>query len=134
MASCSLPHEVFDKNPGNGCQGDAADEHVANIVSRGARSHRCFVVFGSDWTFVRVHRTLLIHENRRKNPNTANGLRSPPTRESPLQWPAQSCASYARNTGPAETFRGRRPIARSSLAGSGFRLGPAGHGGGVAHE
>src|SRR3984957_4471701 len=79
MASCSLPHEVFDKNPGNGCEGDAADEHVANIVSRGARSHRCFVVFGSDWTFVRVHRTLLIHENRRKTPTrlTASGRRQP---------------------------------------------------------
>ena len=32
-----------------------ADEHVADIVSRRARSHGRFVVFGYDWTFVRVH-------------------------------------------------------------------------------
>jgi hypothetical protein len=51
----SWPHEVFDKDPGDNGQGHTADEHVADVISSGACSHRRLVVFGYDWTFVRVH-------------------------------------------------------------------------------
>ena len=55
----SRPDEILDEDPGENGQGNAADENVADIISRRAPSHGRLVLFGYNWTFVRIHRTLL---------------------------------------------------------------------------
>jgi hypothetical protein len=58
-APSSSLDEKRDSDEANNYQGGTSDEHVTDMISRGARSNRYLVVVSHDRTFVRVHRMLL---------------------------------------------------------------------------
>jgi hypothetical protein len=47
--------EKGDSYEANNHQGGASDEHVADMISCGARAHGYLVAFSDDRTFVRIH-------------------------------------------------------------------------------
>jgi hypothetical protein len=60
----SCPDEKRDCYEANDHQGGASDEHVTDMMSCGARSHGDLVLFSDDWTFVRIHRTLISRDGK----------------------------------------------------------------------
>jgi hypothetical protein len=64
VAVFSCPDEKRDCYEANNHQGGASDEHVTDMISCGARSHGDLVLLSNDWTFVRIHRTLISRDGK----------------------------------------------------------------------